>query len=80
MEDIQKEEVKIVYVKVPMMYESQRRANEKYRENNKSIIQERQNAYCRNRYINDEEYRERKKNQAKERYNVKKTLFRLYGI
>lgn len=72
MEDIQKE--KIVYMKVPTIYESQRRANEKYREKNKMVIQERQRNYCKNRYNNDEEYKNKKKEQSKERYYKNKNI------
>jgi hypothetical protein len=67
MEDIpQEQNIKIVYIHKP--YESQIRANEKYREKNKMVIQERQRNYCKNRYNNDEEYKNKKKEQSKERY------------
>jgi len=49
---------------------SQRAANKKYRDNNKSIINER----ARLKYENDKEYNERKKLMMRERYNKKKLL------
>jgi uncharacterized protein (DUF924 family) len=60
----------IVYVY--RKYESQKKAVKKYQEAHKEEIHEYSRQYHRNRYLNDESYREEKKKKALQRYYLKK--------
>jgi hypothetical protein len=59
-------EVKIVYMY--KKYDCQKRAVKKYQEANKDKLKE----YAKNKYHNNEEYREAVKRKSKERYYLKK--------
>ena len=71
---LQEGDVKIIYVYVTKMYESQRQANVRYREKNRLLVQQQQRLYSKNRYEQDTEYREKKKLQAKERHAKNKAV------
>jgi hypothetical protein len=62
--------IKIVYVY--RQYPSHKRAVKKYYEEHKDEIREYSKVYQKNRYEIDEEYREKVKRKALERYHLKK--------
>jgi hypothetical protein len=69
-ENIMNPNVQIVYVY--RKYDSQKRAVKKYQEAHKEEIHEYSKQYHKNRYLNDENYREEKKKKALQRYYLKK--------
>jgi hypothetical protein len=69
-EENNKSNIHIVYIY--KKYESQKKAIKKYHETHKDRISEYSREYHKNRYLNDEIYREEKKKKALERYYLKK--------
>jgi nucleosome binding factor SPN SPT16 subunit len=63
-------EIKIVYIY--RKYPSQKKAIKTYQEKHKDEIREYSKKYQKDRYINDEEYREKRKQKSLERYYLKK--------
>lgn len=64
-------EIRIVYLY--RKYPSQQKAVKKYKEKHKDEIREYSKNYQRDRYLHDEEYREKRKQKALERYYLKKS-------